>query len=64
VYGLTIDLGDCACPKNRAETSNPPIFFLEKSSFWMYSPVSTAYCAYNNEVINYHSAEENTKTED
>jgi hypothetical protein len=26
--------------------------------------VSTAYCAYNNEVINYHSAEENTKTED
>jgi hypothetical protein len=27
-------------------------------------PVSTAYCAYNNEVINYHSAEDNTKTGD
>jgi hypothetical protein len=25
-------------------------------------PVSTAYYAYNNEVINYHSAEDNTKT--
>jgi len=24
--------------------------------------VSTAYCAYNNEVINYHSAEDNMKT--
>jgi hypothetical protein len=25
-------------------------------------PMSTVYCAYNNEVINYHSAEDNTKT--
>ena len=25
-------------------------------------PVSTVYCAYNNEVINYHSAEDNTNT--
>ena len=25
-------------------------------------PVSTVYCAYNNEVINYHTAEDNTNT--
>jgi hypothetical protein len=37
----------------------------QATAFWeplSSHPMNTVYCAYNNEVINYHSAEDNTKT--